>query len=348
MTEHPFTGALRELEAYADTLPNTRMLATAKVTACAALNMRWEKLMVDRELTESPLPRVEELIADARRQLEAWADAAFIEGSEPQPLTAPSPEMEERHHDLFQELWVNFDEADYDDRIARYSHRLEINGLADGFLNGKRVIDFGCGHGNFLHACLRAGAASGLGIDYGEDAIRYAQAAAERLGVENLEFRLESVYGVNVADASFDFAIQNGVFHHLDDEDRAYREVHRVLEPGGWFWIYTDGAGAVSHDLWDASVRILREVPHPFILEVLDFLGVETNKRYHLGDGLNAVYRHTTWEALTERLEGYGFGNFRRLTGGFPTDFDHDVLEADPYGVEKFGSGDLRLLAQKV
>lgn len=348
MTVFPFTGALRDLQAYADSLPNTRMIATAKVTACAALNMRWEKLMVDRELTESPIPKVEGLIADAHRQLEAWADAAFIEGPDPQPLAAPAPEMEARHQDLFQELWINFDERDYDERIARYTHRLRINGLADGFLAGRRVIDFGCGHGNFLHACLRAGAAYGLGIDYGESSIRYAQAAAERLGVTELEFRQESVYDVDVPDASFDFAIQNGVFHHLDDEDRAYREVHRVLEPGGWFWIYTDGAGGVSHALWDASVHILRDVPHAFILEVLDHLGVETNKRYHLGDGLNAVYRHTTWEELTGRLEGYGFGNFRRLVGGFPTDFDHDVLEADPFGSEKFGSGDLRLLAQKV
>ncbi len=84
------------------------------------------------------------------------------------------------------------------------------------------------------------------------------------------------------------------------------------------------------------------------MVRVLDFLNVETNKRYHLGDGLNAVYRHTTLEAFEERLAGYGFGNFRRLTGGFPTDFDHDAIEADPYGVEKFGSGDIRLLVQKL
>ena len=38
------------------------------------------------------------------------------------------------------------------------------------------------------------------------------------------------------------------------------------------------------------------KVPYDAVLEVLDFLGVETNKRYHLGDGLNAVYRHTTYE----------------------------------------------------
>jgi hypothetical protein len=80
----------------------------------------------------------------------------------------------------------------------------------------------------------------------------------------------------------------------------------------------------------------------------LDYLNIETGKRYHLGDGLNATYRHETWEGLTERLSMFGFGNFRRLVGGFPTDFDHDVIVQDRYGREKFGEGDLRLLAQKV
>jgi SAM-dependent methyltransferase len=347
-TEKPYLADLAELEALAATLPDSRMMAVAKVTACAVMNMRWERIMVDREFPEHPWPHAQQLVRDAHRTLQGWAEASFIEG-ESEPLGAVSDAMEERHHDLFQTLWVNFTEADYEDRIARYTHRLEVNDLAGGFFEGKRVADFGCGHGNFLHACLRAGAAGGTGLDYGEESIRYSAAARDRLGVpaETLDFRVGSVYDSGLEGEVFDVAIQNGVFHHLDDEDAAYREVHRILKPGGWFWIYTDGAGAVSHDLWDASVRILKQVPYDAVLEVLDFLGVETNKRYHLGDGLNAVYRHTGYEEFLERLEGYGFTNARRLVGGYATDFDHDVLEADPYGVEKFGSGDIRVLVQK-
>jgi SAM-dependent methyltransferase len=213
-----------------------------------------------------------------------------------------------------------------------------------------RAVDLGCGHGNFAHAILDAGAQSVLGIDYGEESIRYATAARDRLGVspERLDLRVASVYDCPADDASFDFAVQNGVFHHLDDEDAAYREVHRVLRPGGWFWIYTDGVGAVSHDLWDASVRMLKDIPHTFVVHVLDELGVETNKRYHLGDGLNAVYRHTNYDDFVARLARYGFEVERRLTGGFPTDFDADVIDADPWGTEKFGDGDIRVLARKL
>ena len=349
MNEKPYLPDLDALKAYADTRPDTRMMAVGKVTKMALMNMRWERIMVDREFAEHPWPHAQRLVREAHAQLVAWGEGGFIEGPS-EPLGKPSDEMEERHHDLFQTLWVNFTEADYEDRIARYTHRLEINDLASGFLEGRRVIDFGCGHGNFLQACLKAGAASGLGIDYGEESIRYSQAARDRLGIpaERLDFRVASVYESGEPDESYDLAIQNGVFHHLDDEDAAYREAHRVLKPGAWFWIYTDGAGAVSHDLWDAAVHVLRNVPYDAVLEVLDFLGVETNKRYHLGDGLNAVYRHTTYDDFIALLEGYGFGNPRRLTGGFPTDFDHDVLEADPWGREKFGDGDIRVLVQRL
>lgn len=347
--EKLYLADLDELKHAAEALPNTRMHVIAKVTALVALNMRWERIMVDRNFPDHPWPHVQRLIADARSQLDAWRQADFIEGPS-EPLGALSEPMEARHHDLFQDLWINFSEADYEDRIARYTHRLEINGLANGFFEGKRVVDFGCGHGNFLHACLRAGAAEGVGIDYGEGSIAYAIAARDRLGVapERLDFRVASVYEFGESGAGFDVAIQNGVFHHLDDEDAAYRAVHRVLRPGGWFWIYTDGAGGVGHDLWDASVHILRDVPHAAVLEVLDFLGIETNKRYHLGDGLNAVYRHTTYEDLLARLEGYGFGNVRRLIGGYPTDLDYDAIAEDRFGFEKFGSGDIRVLAQKL
>jgi SAM-dependent methyltransferase len=345
----PYLEDLEDLKAFADALPDSRMMSIAKVMAMVLMNMRWERIMLDREFPEHPWPHVQRLVHDAHAQLQAFSDSAFIEAELP-PVGPPSDKMEDRHHDLFQTLWVNFSESDYEDRIARYAHRLRINEIGPELLEGRHVIDFGSGHGNFVHAVLREGAASALGIDYGEESIRYALAARDRLGVpaDRLTFRVSSVYDTGEPDESYGFAIQNGVFHHLEDEDAAYREVHRTLQQGGWFWIYTDGAGAVSHDLWDTSVQVLRNVPHEAVLEVLDFLGVETNKRYHLGDGLNAVYRHTTYDDFIQRLDGYGFGNPRRLVGGFPTDFDHDVIRADPWGREKFGDGDIRVLVQKL
>jgi ubiquinone/menaquinone biosynthesis C-methylase UbiE len=340
---------LERLKNLARELPNTRMMALAKINTLVILNMRYEQLMVDRNLKDHPYILVRRLIEDAYSMLSAWREISFIEDESAPVVQRQEMELEVGHHELFQKLWVNFSANDYEERIERYVHRLRINKLGN-LLQGARCIDFGCGHGNFAHALIQEGAAYVYGIDFGEQSIAYALNARDHLGVSprRIEFKLESVYSVSQDDNGFDFAIQNGVFHHLENEDDAYREVWRVLKPGGWFWVYTDGAGGISYDLWDASVEMLRDIPHEFIIAHLDYLNIEVGKRYHLGDGLNAVYRHTSWAELTARLGRLGFGNFRRLTGGFPTDFDDDVIAADKYGREKFGEGDLRLLAQKI
>lgn len=130
--------------------------------------------------------------------------------------------------------------------------------------------------------------------------------------------------------------------------EKAIKEVSRVLKPEGWFWYYIDGKGAISMDLWDYSVKALKEVPILKIEKVLNGMSLSRNKIVHLMDGLSATYIHSTLEDTITMLERYGFTNFKRLTGGEITDFDLDVVEADPYGKEKFGCGDLRLLCQLV
>jgi ubiquinone/menaquinone biosynthesis C-methylase UbiE len=347
--EKEYLRDLEELKTFADGIPNTPMMALAKIDALIVLNMRYERIMLDRNLATHPYALVSGFVRDARLSLQAWKEIGFIENPT-EVIRSGAAEMEQGHQQLFQHLWVNFSKEEYEQRIERYVHRLRINGLGGNWLKGMACIDFGCGHGNFAHALVREGAAHVYGIDYGPDSIEYATGARDSIGVgpDRIEFKVESVYEVSKGDNTFDFALQNGVFHHLDNEDKAYREVWRVLKPGGWFWIYTDGSGGISYDLWDASVHILKQVPHEFIISHLRQLNIETGKRYHLGDGLNAIYRHTTWAELTGRLSKLGFGNFRRLAGGFPTDFDPDIIAQDTYGHEKFGEGDLRLLAQKM
>jgi ubiquinone/menaquinone biosynthesis C-methylase UbiE len=347
--EKSYLEELEKLKSLARDIPNTRMLALAKINTLVVLNMRYERIMIDRNLDTHPYVLVHDMIRDAYSNLSAWSEASFIEDPEARPLQRADMDLEQGHQALFQKLWVNFSESDYKQRIERYIHRLRINHLGE-YLNGRRCIDFGCGHGNFAHALINEGAEYVYGIDFGEDSIAYAIKARDHLGIppSRLEFKLESVYSVSKEDDTFDFAIQNGVFHHLENEDDAYREVWRVLKPGGWFWVYTDGSGGISYDLWDASVEMLRNIPHECIIAHLAYLNIEVGKRYHLGDGLNATYRHTSWDALTRRLGALGFGNFRRLCGGFPTDFDGDAFTLDKYRREKYGEGDLRLLMQKI
>ena len=328
-------------------LPNTIFCSKAKILAFIILNVRYEAIMKQRCLKCHPYKLVVEMVDASIAFLESICEISFLDSKE--EIGKPFGPMEAEHEDLFQKLWVNFNESEYQNRIDRFVHRIKINKL-ESIVRSSKIIDFGCGHGNFAHALIQCGANFVKGVDFGKDSINYAKNARDKLGVseEVISFEVASVYKTKEPSGFYDFAIQNGVFHHLENDDLAYREVYRVLKPNGKFWIYTDGSGAISHDLWDYSRKALEEIPSGFILDFLTEMGVETNKRYHLDDGLNAVYKHMSLEDLTSRLGRIGFKFVRRLVGGYDTDFDHDVIEKDYYGIEKFGSGDIRILVQKV
>ena len=132
----------------------------------------------------------------------------------------------------------------------------------------------------------------------------------------------------------------------MNNELKAYKEVYRVLKPGGYLWLYTDGGGGIRDVTLDLSQKILSNIDKTYVIEKIKEAGLVYNKEYHLGDGMNAEYRHTTYKKITKMLSKIGFENFRQLNGGFYTDFDKPFYK-DKFFNEKFGSGDLRILCQK-
>src|SRR5690606_41252229 len=54
-----------------------------------------------------------------------------------------------------------------------------------------------------------------------------------KVGAENVEFRLGEIEHLPVADDSADVAISNCVINLSPDKEQVFREVYRVLKPGG-------------------------------------------------------------------------------------------------------------------
>jgi len=330
-------------------IENTPYTMWVKVIVLTTVNMKYEKVAFDKAINEHPYVLVEKILHGAQVLLDNLLDISFIESNDREVKIFKSKVREEKHHDLFNEMWDRFDDLDFQRYIERYVYRIKINSIYNLVYN-KSCVDLGGGNGAFCFALLKSGAKKVVGIDFGEKSIEYASKKAQELGfsTKHALFKVRSCYETKCDSNSFDFAIQNGVFHHLDDEDRAIKEAARILKVGGWFWYYTAGEGGIGYDLWAASVEMLQDVPILFIENVLLSMNVSRNKIIHLTDGLSATYRHTSWDKITKKLESYGFGNFRRLKGGFETDFDYDRIESDPYGKEKFGEGDLRVLTQLI
>jgi 2-polyprenyl-3-methyl-5-hydroxy-6-metoxy-1,4-benzoquinol methylase len=100
-------------------------------------------------------------------------------------------------------------------------------------VEGKRILDVGCGTGLYALELAKRGAAHVHGIDIAERMVDTCQARAEEAGLENTAFSRGEV-GALPADRTYDISIAIGLFDYLPDavptlRDMAQRTRTRVI-----------------------------------------------------------------------------------------------------------------------
>jgi SAM-dependent methyltransferase len=100
---------------------------------------------------------------------------------------------------------------------------------------GERVLDLGSGAGVdvFLAARLVGPAGRAIGVDMTPAMVAKARANATRAGFTNVEFLEGRLEALPVADASVDAVTSNCVINLVPDKGVVFREIARVLVPGG-------------------------------------------------------------------------------------------------------------------
>lgn len=100
---------------------------------------------------------------------------------------------------------------------------------------GETVVDLGSGGGLdvFLAASKVGPTGKAIGIDMTEEMINLARRNAAKAGVENAEFHVATIDKLPLPDASVDCVISNCVINLASDKPAVFREVARVLKPGG-------------------------------------------------------------------------------------------------------------------
>ncbi len=112
-------------------------------------------------------------------------------------------------------------------------------GAVAALQSGEVVLDLGCGAGFDVFLCAPKVGNGGrvIGVDMTpsmlERARRNAVSYAERTGRTHVEFRLGEIEHLPVADQSVDVVISNCVLNLSQQKDQVWREMARVLRPGG-------------------------------------------------------------------------------------------------------------------
>lgn len=102
---------------------------------------------------------------------------------------------------------------------------------------GEKILDLGCGRGReTLEAAGQVGSDGfAWGLDLTPRMIDFAKEAAEAAHMTNVRFLLGPMDNIPLPEQSLDAVISNCAINHVQDKTGVYREIYRVLKPGGRF-----------------------------------------------------------------------------------------------------------------
>ncbi|MFY9561009.1 MAG: methyltransferase domain-containing protein [Terriglobales bacterium] len=179
--------------------------------------------------------------------------------------------------------WHRYQKTQLDNEEVRESdrHFRMKTALRPEELEGKLVLDAGCGIGRFAEVATRWGARV-VGIDLSAG----ADVAAKNLADRDFVAFQADVFALPFAPESFDLIYSVGVLHHTPDCEAAVKALDKYLKPGGTLavWLYS------GYNNWYRFSDFWRRYTHKMKPETLHaILKVAVPFFYHLERGLRLV-----------------------------------------------------------
>lgn len=108
-----------------------------------------------------------------------------------------------------------------------------------GIKKGDIVIDLGSGAGNdvFVARALTGEEGKVIGIDFTEEMIIKANLNKDKLGFNNVEFKMGEIESLPIEENFADVVVSNCVLNLVPDKDKAFSEIFRILKPGAHFCV---------------------------------------------------------------------------------------------------------------
>ena len=216
---------------------------------------------------------------------------------------------------LLQRLSANdagFLQRVYSGGLNRYRERL----ARIGFVGVERILDAGCGFGQWTFAMART-SKQVVGVDIDSERLSVSTQLASINDVKNVEFRRASLEEISDFEETFDAVFCYSVVY-LTDCHKVFRNLFRSLKKGGYLYICTNGPGWYLYNIIEG--------PNPSI----DF----HPRRYGI---------QTFWNTLIRRRSGFSLSTGARLMtpSGTKRALDKSGFEVVALGAEgTLGFGD--------
>ena len=252
-----------------------------------------------------------------------------------------------RTGDVYGSLWNKYPGDIVEEAINIIKERFESNSMSTGIINGKIVLDAGCGSGRYTCALARLGAEKVIGLDYGDSGLELGAKLGDVNNLKNVEFQKGSLLSMPFEDDTFDFVFANGVFHHTGDIEKGTKELYRVLKKGGVSWYFIYGDGGLYWYSRKKMNKIMKQIPQKYAMSILQSIGMPMNRFIFCDNWYVPVEQHTSNKILIELFNKVGFTNYQRAYKGRKTDFDFLVVKGEEKDRQLWGDGNLRYFITK-
>ena len=101
---------------------------------------------------------------------------------------------------------------------------------------GARVLDAGCGTGQ-LAIFLSMARRDVVGIDFSWGSLSKGNAFRKKFTMKHVDLAQMDLFQLGLKEESFDYVFSNGVLHHTADPYGAFKNIVRLVKPGGFITI---------------------------------------------------------------------------------------------------------------
>lgn len=163
----------------------------------------------------------------------------------------------------------------YKSKLGNFVDEAETRCVFDLFKakKGMKVLDVGCGTGNFSIKLAKMGCEV-VGIDVSEEMLKVAEAKAREEGL-NIKFYKMDAHQMEFEDNTFDGVLSVTAFEFLKEPEKAIEEIFRVLKPNGQLLI-----GTINKNSKWGEMYLSKEFQENTVFKYADLKTIEDMKSY--------------------------------------------------------------------